>query len=65
MWKQTASPTITLPDILQHEWFQSGEIQWIDEQYPDNVTSLLVEEIADDLDEYGSDQATGDETDDE
>ena len=64
MWKQTSDPMITLPEISTNGWFDTGDIQWITDEFPEEVTDVLMMSDGDSgefSDEYGTDDETEEE----
>ena len=58
IWIQADQPLIELPELSQHGWDNTLEIQWIEKAFPDEIEELLVQtdnELVIDDDE-GSDE---------
>ena len=61
MWKQTSDPMITLPEISTNGWFDTEDIQWITDEFPEEVTNVLMMSDGDSgefSDKYGTDDET-------
>ena len=55
-----------IPEILENGWYHSGEIQWITEQFPEEVKDvLLIDDNNEDNDEYGTDEDSDEDSDNE
>ena len=67
MWKPNKRYNpITLPEISENGWYHSGDIQWITEQFPEEVTDDLLmgdDDNNEDNDEYGTDDKTDEDSD--
>ena len=63
LWRNAANPTIDFPSLEENGWSSTGEIQWAEEAFPDDIEELLTaEDESDDEYEYGSDVESTDET---
>ena len=63
LWRNSVNPTIEFPSLEQNGWFITGDIQWVEEVFPDMIEELLNEE-SDEDDDYdcGSDINTDEES---
>ena len=41
IWRNSQHPLFDIPDISDHGWFADGQIQWIDEAFPEEIEDLL------------------------
>ena len=44
VWKRTEHPQMLFPSIEEHGWQADCSINWIEEQFPDDISDLLYEE---------------------
>lgn len=61
MWKRTSQAMIDLPNFEEFGWDSSGKVEWITDQYPDDIESMLFDDSYDsdeDEEEIGSDVET-------
>ena len=66
IWRKSQQPSFDLPDISEYGWFADGQIQWIDDAFPEDVEHLLLndENYEDENDEfYGSEIDSDDDID--
>ena len=63
LWKRAVSTTIEEPELLECDWNESGDIQWVTEIYPGTVEEILFEIDGDDNNEieYGNELESADE----
>ena len=54
IWRKSQQPSFDLPDISEYGWFADGQIQWIDDAFPEDVEHLLLndENYEDENDEF-------------
>ena len=64
IWKTASTSMVRPPEVSEHGWSNSAEIQWIDESYPTDITTLLLRDTDDIGEEYGEEE-NDDECDDE
>ena len=63
LWKSPPVPMTLPPPPSQHGWYDDCTIQWIDEIYPQDFSSLMLAQN-DDIDEiYGEEDDFNDEED--
>ena len=61
IWKFTLCASLFLPDITDHGWHEDGQIKWMQQTFPDDITeSLMFDNDTDDdsentFEDYGSD----------
>ena len=51
MWRSSLSCNIDPDNIQNHGWSENGDIIWIDEAFPENIKSILVNDEISDEDE--------------
>ena len=56
VWRNSAQPNITMPEINEHGWLPTGEIYWLDDAFPEDIENVLHQEEADnDIDDEHDD----------
>ena len=63
IWKSSHEPMLQLPDFTQYGWNRSLEICWMDEAFPQDMKSILLEPLfdAENYNEYEVDEESDDE----
>ena len=61
IWKCTDAPIINVPDLKDHGWNSDGEIQWLDDAFPDDINEMLFDPAFIDEMEFGSEDESNDE----
>ena len=41
MWRKSVQPIVALPDVTDTGWLVTGEINWIDEAFPEEIELIL------------------------
>ena len=41
IWRNGEHPLFDMPEISDHGWFADGQIEWIDDAFPEEVEDLL------------------------
>ena len=41
MWRKSVPPIVALPDETDNGWLATGEINWIDEVFPEEIKRIL------------------------
>ena len=54
LWKMSPVNLINAPPFNNHGWHCDGSINWVNEQYPDDISELLIND-ENDSEEYGDD----------
>ena len=60
IWKCTNAPIINVPDLKDHGWNSDGEIQWLDDAFPDDINEMLFDPPFNDEIEFGSEDESND-----
>jgi hypothetical protein len=55
IWKSVGTAIVNLPLPSDHGWFEDCTIQWVDESFPEELTSLLLRGKGEDEDDYDED----------
>lgn len=56
VWRNSAEPNITMPEINEHGWLPTGEIFWLDDAFPEDIEMFLQQEVDNDEDNDDNDE---------
>lgn len=62
IWKMSSSRQIIAPTFRSYGWNEDGSICWVDEQYPEDITDLMLNDD-DACEEYGDEESDNEEED--
>jgi hypothetical protein len=68
LWKEAGTAMVEAPEPAHHGWNMDGDIDWVENVYPEDITKLLCDDDNDDDeddDDYYGDEESDSDSDDE